>query len=143
MPRASIHDPLTGYNFRVSIPGVPQSCGFAKASGLVQELNVATYDEGGYTSTHKIKGKRKTGELVLTKGMFPNKDLENVFRNAFSNSDYRITCLIELLDSQNNVARKWTLLEAWCSKWEVAEFDASADAIIMESITIQYEEIID
>lgn len=142
MPRVSKNDPLQGFNFRLSIPGLPNACGFKKIGGLIKELGVVTYDEGGYNATHKLKGKLKVGELVCEKGVFANQDIETLFKNSLMNPDYRGTVTIELLATDGSVARKWSVAEAWCSKWEVSEFDASSEEVAVETITIQYEDFI-
>ena len=64
MPRVSTQDPLQGYNFRLSISGLPNSCGFKKIGGLVQELSVVTYDEGGYDTSVRLICIKIPGELV-------------------------------------------------------------------------------
>lgn len=142
MPRVSKQDPLQGFNYRVSIPGIPQGCGFKKISGLSLELGVVSYDEGGYKNTHKLKGKKKTGELVCEKGLFPNKDIEDYFKSMLMDDNFRSTITIELLAPDDTVARKWSLSECWASKWEVGEFDASSEDVVVETITIQYEDFI-
>ena len=142
MPRVSTQDPLQGYNFRLSISGLPNSCGFKKIGGLVQELSVVTYDEGGYDTTHRLKGRKKTGELVCEKGLFPNQDIENLFKNTLMNKDYRTTATVELLGTDGKVARKWTLSEVCCSKWEVGEFQASSEGVVAGTITLQYQDFI-
>lgn len=139
MPRVFTEDPLQGYNFRVSIPGLPKAVGFKKVGGLSQEIGVVEYDEGGYKYTHKLSGKIKTGELTFEKGMFANKQIENLFRSMVTNSATRNTVTIELLDKNGKVARKWSVAEAWCSKWEAGEFDASSEDPVVETLTFQYE----
>lgn len=142
MPRVTTQDPLQGYNFRLSLTGLPSTCGFKKISGLSMELGVVSYDEGGYSVPHKLKGKKKTSELVCEKGLFPNKDIENLFKQSLNSKDYRTTATVELLGPDGSVARKWTLSEVWCSKWEVGEFDASSEDVVVETITLQYEDFI-
>lgn len=142
MPRVHTQDPLQGYNFRVSIPGIPNGVGFTKISGLSKEIGVVNYDEGGYKSTHKLKGKVETGELVCEKGMFPNKYMEDLIKTTLMNPDFRGTVTIDLLNADNTVARTWSVTEAWCSKWEAGDIDASSEDPIVESITIQYEDFL-
>lgn len=142
MPRVAKQDPLKGFKFRVSIPGVPGSCGFKKISGLDREVGVITYEEGGYDTIHRLKGKAKTGELVCEKGCFPNKDLENYFKKTLTSENYRGTVKVELLTDAGKVGRTWTLSEAWCSKWSIGDIDASSEDVIVETITIQYEDFI-
>lgn len=139
MARTYANDPLQMFRFRVSMPGLPAGMGFQKVSGLSREIGVVEYDEGGYSHTHKLTGKEQGGEVTLEKGMFANTDLEEVYKRSLNNPDYRTTVIIEQLDKFGKVARSWTLAEAWVSKWEGSELDATSEDVAIESITIQFE----
>lgn len=127
------------FRFRVSMPGLPAGMGFQKVSGLSREIGVVEYDEGGYSHTHKLTGKEQGGEVTLEKGMFANTDLEDIYKRSLNSPDYRTTVIIEQLDKFGKVARSWTLAEAWVSKWEGSELDATSEDVAIESITIQFE----
>jgi phage tail-like protein len=139
MARTYANDPLQMFRFRVSIPGLPAGMGFQKVSGLTREIGVVEYDEGGYSHTHKLTGKEQGGEVTLEKGMFANTDLEEIYKRSLNNPDYRTTVIIEQLNKFGKVARSWTLAEAWVSKWEGSELDATSEDVAIESITIQFE----
>lgn len=139
MARTYANDPLQMFKFRVSMPGLPAGMGFQKVSGLSREIGVVEYDEGGYSHTHKLTGKEQGGEVTLEKGMFANTDLEEIYKRSLNNPDYRTTVIIEHLDKFGKVARSWTLAEAWVSKWEGSELDATSEDVAIESITIQFE----
>lgn len=139
MARTYANDPLQMFRFRVSMPGLPAGMGFQKVSGLTREIGVVEYDEGGYSHTHKLTGKEQGGEVTLEKGMFANTDLEEIYKRSLNNPDYRTTVIIEHLDKFGKVARSWTLAEAWVSKWEGSELDATSEDVAIESITIQFE----
>lgn len=139
MARTYANDPLQMFKFRVSMPGLPAGMGFQKVSGLSREIGVVEYDEGGYSHTHKLTGKEQGGEVTLEKGMFANTDLEDIYKRSLNNPDYRTTVIIEQLDKFGKVARSWTLAEAWVSKWEGSELDATSEDVAIESITIQFE----
>lgn len=139
MARTYANDPLQMFRFRVSMPGLPAGMGFQKVSGLTREIGVVEYDEGGYSHTHKLTGKEQGGEVTLEKGMFANTDLEEVYKRSLNNPDYRTTVIIEQLDKFGKVARSWTLAEAWVSRWEGSELDATSEDVAIESITIQFE----
>ena len=47
MARTVANDPLQKYMFRVTIPGLPSGLGFSKVSGLVSEMGVTEYPQGG------------------------------------------------------------------------------------------------
>lgn len=142
MPRTYVDDPLQAFQFRVTIPGLPKGVGFKKVSGLNIEYSILEYDEGAYENTHKLPGKKKTGEIVCEKGMFPDKTIENLFRNSVTDPNFRKTITIEVLDSTGKVGRKFTVTEAWASKWEVGDIDSSSDDVVAENITFQYEDIL-
>ena len=139
MARTYANDPLQMFRFRVSMPGLPAGMGFQKVSGLSREIGVVEYDEGGYSHTHKLTGKEQGGEVTLEKGMFANADLEEIYKRSLNNPDYRTTVIIEQLDKFGKVARSWTLAEAWVSRWEGSELDATSEDVAIESITIQFE----
>lgn len=139
MARTYANDPLQMFKFRVSMPGLPAGMGFQKVSGLTREIGVVEYDEGGYSHTHKLTGKEQGGEVTLEKGMFANTDLEEIYKRSLNSPDYRTTVIIEQLDKFGKVARSWTLAEAWVSKWEGSELDATSEDVAIESITIQFE----
>lgn len=139
MARTYANDPLQMFRFRVSMPGLPAGMGFQKVSGLSREIGVVEYDEGGYSHTHKLTGKEQGGEVTLEKGMFANTDLEDIYKRSLNSPDYRTTVIIEQLDKFGKVARSWTLAEAWVSKWEGSELDATSEDVAIESITIQFE----
>lgn len=139
MARTYANDPLQMFRFRVSMPGLPAGMGFQKVSGLSREIGVVEYDEGGYSHTHKLAGKEQGGEVTLEKGMFANTDLEEIYKRSLNSPDYRTTVIIEQLDKFGKVARSWTLAEAWVSKWEGSELDATSEDVAIESITIQFE----
>jgi phage tail-like protein len=137
--RTYANDPLQMFRFRVSMPGLPAGMGFQKVSGLSREIGVVEYDEGGYSHTHKLTGKEQGGEVTLEKGMFANTDLEEIYKRSLNRPDYRTTVIIEQLNKFGKVARSWTLAEAWVSKWEGSELDATSEDVAIESITIQFE----
>lgn len=139
MPRTYASDPLQKYKYRVSIPGLPTTVGFNKVSGLTKEVGVVEYAEGGYDYTHKLTGKEKTGEVVCEKGMFADTGFEDLFKKSITDPAFRNTIKIELMDKFGKVAREWTLAEAWVSKWEGSDFDATSEDVAIEKITLQFE----
>lgn len=139
MARARVNDPVLKHRYSVSIPGLPNGMGFSKVSGLKKELGVVEYNEGGYTSTHKLVGKEKTEAITLERGMFKSADLEKLYKKSLSDANYRTTVTISLLNNKGEVQRTWKLAEAWVSAWEGTDFDASSEDVAIEKITIEFE----
>ena len=136
--RTSSEDPLQKFKFRVTIPGIPSQIGFQKVSGLSKEVNVVEYDESAFEYTHELPGKTKFGEVTMERGMFSDSSMLDQMK-VIQNPDYRTTMIVQLMDRFGNVQRTWKLAEAWISKWEGSDLDATSDDVAIETITVQYE----
>ena len=136
--RTSSEDPLQKFKFRVTIPGIPSQIGFQKVSGLSKEVNVVEYDESAFEYTHKLPGKTTFGEVTMERGMFSDSSMLDQMK-VIQNPDYRTTMIVQLMDRFGNVQRTWKLAEAWISKWEGSDLDATSDDVAIETITVQYE----
>ena len=136
--RTSSEDPLQKFKFRVTIPGIPSQIGFQKVSGLSKEVNVVEYDESAFEYTHKLPGKTKFGEVTMERGMFSDSSMLDQMK-VIQDPDYRTTIIVQLMDRFGNVQRTWKLAEAWISKWEGSDLDATSDDVAIETITVQYE----
>ena len=141
--RTTSVDPLQKFKFRLTIPGLPSGIGFQKVSGLTQEVAVTEYDEGGFSHTHKLPGRQKVGEVTAERGAYADNSFHNLLKQSLTNPNMRNTIIIEHLDRFGNPARTYKLAEAWVSKWESNDFDASSDDVAIEKLTIQFEYFLD
>lgn len=141
--RTASLDPLQKYRFRVTIPGLPAEMGFQTISGLSHEISVSEYAEGGYEYSHKLPGKPTVGELTCERGAYQDTSLADLLKETLTNPNFRNTVVIEHLDRFGNVARTYKLAEAWVSKWESSDLDATSDDVAIESLTLQYEYLLD
>lgn len=141
--RTASLDPLQKFRFRVTIPGLPSEIGFQTVSGLSYEVNSTEYSEGGYEYTHKLPGKPSVGEITCERGAYQDTSLADLIKETLTNPDFRQTIVIEHLDRFGNVGRTYKLAEAWVSKWEGSDLDASSDDVAIEKITIQFEYYLD
>jgi phage tail-like protein len=137
--RTTSLDPLQKFNYRMTIPGLPTSIGWQKVSGLSEEIGVAEYDEAGYGATRKLPGRVKVPEVTCERGEFADVDLKALVHKSITDAEMRTTIIVEKLDRYNNVAKTYKLAEAWVSKWEGSDMDASSDDVSIEKITIQFE----
>lgn len=137
--RSALKDPLQSFAWSITIPGMGGSVGFQKCSGLSEEVDVAEYDESGYDYVHKLPGKRKFGEVTLEKGAYSDNDMKKYLERIFKTNDFRDTVVIKHKDRHGVVKRTYTLAEAWCSKWEAADLDASSGDVAIEKMTLVYE----
>jgi phage tail-like protein len=137
--RTVSNNPLGKFNFRVSLTGLPAGLGFQKVSGLNRELGVVEYREGLNPHTRKLTGIEKVGEVTLERGAYISKELENLYKKSLEDRNTRNVLIIEVLSPSGEVLRSHKLAEAWVSKWEFSDLDASSDDPIIESITVQFE----
>lgn len=136
--RTISEDPLQKFHFRVIIPGLPD-LGFQKCSGLSDEATSTTYDEGGYDHTHKMPGRRKVGDVTLERGAYQDNSFQHLIQEALTQEDMRRTITIEHQDRFGVTKRTYKLAEAWISKWEGSDLDATSDDPAIEKITIVFE----
>ena len=141
--RTASLDPLQKFRFRVTIPGLPSEIGFQTVSGLSYGVSSTEYSEGGYEYTHKLPGKPTVGEVTCERGAYQDTSLADLIKETLTNPDFRQTIVIEHLDRFGNVGRTYKLAEAWVSKWEGGDLDASSDDVSIEKITIQFEYYLD
>lgn len=141
--RTVANDPLQKFMFRVSIPGLPTGVGFQKVGGLSKEMAVIEYMEGLFVHAHKLAGREKVGEVVLERGMYASRELEELYEKVLKNPSSRFTMVVQLMDRFGSAKRTWKLAEAWVSKYESTDFDATSDDVAIEKITVQFEFFLD
>ena len=140
MARTFANDPLQKFMFRVTIPGLPAGIGFQKVGGLTREVGVVEYLEGLYEHTHKLPGREKVGEVTLERGAYASKELEDLYKSILNvDTANRVTVTIEILNRFGETKRSFTLEDAWCSKWEGSDLDATSDDVAIEKMTLQFE----
>ena len=143
MSRTVTNDPLQKFMFRVTIPGLPTGMGFQKVGGLSKEVGVVEYLEGLYNHAHKLPGREKVSEVTLERGAYATKELETQYNKVLRDSNFRNTVIIEILDRFGVTKKTYKLAEAWVSKWEGSDLDATSDDVAIEKVTLQFEYFLD
>ena len=141
--RTTSVDPLQKFKFRLTVPGLPSGIGFQKVSGLTHEVGVTEYDEGGFDYTHKLPGRQKVGEVTAERGSYADNSFQNLLKQTLTNPSMRNTVIFEQLNRYGEAVRTYKLAEAWVSKWEGSDADASSDDVAIEKLTIQFEYFLD
>lgn len=139
MSRTVSADPIQKFKFRLTIPGLPSGIGFQKVSGLSEEVGVTEYEEGGYDYAHKLPGRAKVGEVTAERGEYADVSLHELLKETLTNPSMRNTIILEKLNRYGETVHTYKLAEAWVSKWEGGDSDASSDDVAIEKITIQFE----
>jgi len=113
---------------------------FQKVSGLNAEANTDTIREGGQNLyTHRIPTKINYNNLVLERGIVIGSSLYNEFYNAlFSFRFNPAKVLITLLSENSESIAGWLFVNAYPVKWSFADFDADANAVVIETMELAY-----
>lgn len=132
-------DPLQSFMFRVSIPGLPTGVGFQKVGGLSREVEVVEYLENMYDHTHKLPGKETVSDVTFERGMYADDYLQGIYEKVFNNNTVRNTVVIQVCDRFGKIRREFKCAEAWFSKYECADLDATSSDVIIETLTMTFE----
>lgn len=132
-------DPLQSFMFRVSIPGLPTGVGFQKVGGLSREVEVVEYLENMYDHTHKLPGRETVSDVTFERGMYADDHLQGIYEKVFNNNTVRNTVVIQVCDRFGKIRREFKCAEAWFSKYECADLDATSSDVIIETLTMTFE----
>ena len=132
-------DPLQSFMFRVSIPGLPTGVGFQKVGGLSREVEVVEYLENMYDHTHKLPGRETVSDVTFERGMYADGYLQGIYEKVFNNNTVRNTVVIQVCDRFGKIRREFKCAEAWFSKYECADLDATSSDVIIETLTMTFE----
>ena len=130
------HDPFKNFNFLVEIDGITQA-GFSECTGLLLEVDVIEYREGGEMSAvRKLPGRAKVGDITLKRGITTSKELHEwvvSIRNGVAN---RRNGTIILLDDERKPVARWKFVNAFPRKWEGPNLDAKGSEVAIETLTL-------
>ena len=132
-------DPLQSFMFRVAIAGLPTGVGFQKVGGLSREVAVVEYLENMYEHTHKLPGRETVGEITFERGMYADDYLQTLYEKVFTDKNVRNTVVIQITDRFGKIRREFKCAEAWFSKYECADLDATSSDVIIETMTMVFE----
>lgn len=134
-------DPYRGYNFLVEIDGITQA-GFQEVSGLDASTDPIEYREGNDPNhVRKLPGMNKYGAVSLKRGITDSAELWKWYQTVLDGKAERRNGSIVLLDDTGKEKLRWNFSQAWPSKWSGPSFNATANAVALESLEISHEQI--
>ncbi|WP_030797689.1 phage tail protein [Streptomyces sp. NRRL S-337] len=116
-------------------------------SGLTLEQDVVETRQVSATGeliVRKQPGARNTGEITITRGRDKSAAFTDWIKANLVNSDLdsaRQNITIALKDAQKQTVRRIHLSNAWASRWEGPQLEASDSGPATEQVTITYEDI--
>ncbi len=137
-PLANRNDPWLSSHFYVEIGGVIQA-GFQECSGLQVQTEVFEYKEGGQNEyVVKLPGRSSFANITLKWGMCDSHALWDWYEKVLTGSVERKSVSIVLYDSEQNEVRRWDLQNAFPVKWVGPGFNASTNAVSIETLELAY-----
>jgi phage tail-like protein len=143
-------DPYKNFKFRVKWDG-KYVAGVSKVGMLKRSTEVVEHREGGDPSTvRKSPGQTKYEPITLERGVTHDTEFEKWANKVWnlgsglgsevSLSDFRKDIIIEVYNEAGQLAIAYKVFRAWVTEFQaLPELDASANAIAIQSITLQNE----
>jgi phage tail-like protein len=142
MPVGTRTDPYRSYSFLVEIDGLIQA-GFQECSGLDSSTDPIEYREGSDPiHVRKLPGMTKFMPISLKRGITDSDELWKWRQSVMQGQAQRRNGSIVLLDDTGTERLRWNFLEAWPSKWTGPSFNATGNAVAVETLEITHEELV-
>ena len=133
-------DPFRGFNFKVEMDGVTKA-GFQECSGLDASTDPVDYREGqekGNTA-RKLTGLNKHANIVLKRGVTDDHSLWDWRKKVIDGKTDRQHGSIVLCDEAGEEKVRWNFVEGWPTKWTGPSFNATNNAVAIETLEIVHE----
>ncbi len=135
------------HRFLVEIDSGVAWAGFAKCSELSVEAAKVEYFEGGSLIPNKSPGRLTFSDVTLERGATQDHDLFDWFQDVAVTSSglglvdpfYKRNLDIVQQDRDGTTLRRWSLAQAWPTKFVAGEWDNDSDENVIESVTLTYD----
>lgn len=150
--------PLTKMNFLVTVANVSGTAAFTEVTGIEATVEVIEFRQGNAHSLSpvKIPGLVKHGNVTLKFGYVIDSAFKTWIQECVSETRGEIPrskVQIEMIDinggAPNQVvddtvpgSRVWVLTNAWVTKYNAPDLNASTSEVAIESVELAYEELI-
>lgn len=149
--------PLTKMNFLVTVEGVSGTAAFSEVTGVEASVDVIEFRQGNAHSLApvKIPGLVKHGNVTLKMGYTLDSAFKTWIQECVSEvrgEMPRQKVSIELIDINGGApssvvesiqgTRVWVLSNAWVTKYNAPDLNASTSEVAIESVELAYEELI-
>jgi phage tail-like protein len=135
------------HSFVLEVEGLGR-VGFAKASELSVEVAKVEHWEGGSVIPTKVPGRLTFSDLTLERGATTDRSLYDWLSEVVSISAgfiglsdpaYKRSLDLVQLDRDGMTIRRWSIYNAWPTKFVAGDWDNTADEVLIESVTLTYD----
>ncbi len=142
LPSAGGYYPPLGFHFKVEFQGIgnDNDTRFQSVSGLNVEYDTESIKEGGQNHfEHKLPVRSKFSDLVLKRGMLTDSEVIRWCKKAlFDREITPVQVIVILLNPEHQPLRTWKVNNAWPRKWNVSDFNAGENSIVVETLELCY-----
>lgn len=134
------NDPFRGFNFKIEMDGVTKA-GFQECSGLDASTDPVDYREGQEKGNiaRKLTGLNKHANIVLKRGVTDDHSLWDWRKKVIDGKTDRQHGSIVLCDEAGDEKVRWSFVEGWPTKWTGPSFNATNNAVAIETLEIVHE----
>jgi phage tail-like protein len=133
-------DVLTGV-FALQIDDVTAGY-FLGCSGIRAEYETYPYGEGGLnTFVHQLPGRKRYGNITLTRGVTSDKKLLEWFLKP-KERESRGSITINLLNRDLSNVQTWAFAAAWVVGYSGPELNAEGTSMAIETLEIAHEGLV-
>mgnify|MGYP001268866942 CR=1 FL=1 len=135
--------PPVGFHFRVEVLGVSPNDNdlrFTEVTGLSAEVVTEEMPEGGENRfVQKYPTRTKYPELVLKRGMLTSSAVMAWIEECVGSDTVSPKNLdVQLLNEAHEPLMTWHVVGAFPTRWSVSDLNASASAVVVESMQLYY-----
>lgn len=139
-------DSLTSHNFGLQIDGVMVEY-LSEVSGLTIEQDVIVSPQNtaqGTIDINVLPGVQKNGQCTVVRGMTQSGSFTSWINDSINGrmSTARKNASIIMMDYEDNPVKRYNLRNAWCSKIDASSLKAGEAAVLTETVTIVFEELV-
>ncbi len=135
------NDPFLACRFLLEIEGMIVG-GFTEIRGLEINTEVETIRQGGANNIeYKLPKMTTYQDLNLKYGVTAVDMIWGWYRDVIAGKIKRKNGTIYLLDANQLPAVWWNFFDAWPTQWQGPSFDASADVVATQSMTLTHQGI--
>lgn len=135
--------PAVGFHFMVAFelfPQMPKDFRFQEVSGLDVSMEMESVKEGGQNRyTHQLPVRAVYSEITLKRGMFFGSGITLWCKLAIEDFIFQpANILISLLNADHIPLQSWYVVNAIPKRWQVSNFNAEENSVVIESLTLSY-----
>ncbi len=137
-------DPLRRFRFRLEIDGIEQAA-FSEVTIGDLSSDPIDYREGDEArlTVRRLSGLTKYGNVTLKWGVTDSMDLYK-WRKSIEDgktSSNRKNMAVVLIDDEGKEKSRWNFSNAWPTKYDPADLNATANEIAIETLEIAHEKM--